>query len=343
MSAPLFPAGVPAAPLSTPCGPLSRRQALTTLAAAAAAMAGPAWAQAYPSRPIKFVVGFPAGGSVDIVARILSDAFATRLKATTMVDNQGGAAGAIAAQRVVSAPADGYSLLVGSSNELVATRILNPTQRYDARKDMVAIGMVATSPVIIAVSPRLGVKSLPELLALLRRSPGKLSYGSSGVGSSLHFAGELFKQRGGVFMTHIPYRGVAPLVGDLVGGSLDIAVLSPTAALPFVQSGRILALGVTSPQRLASLPNVPAIGELPELKGYDLVGWFALTAPRALPADIQRTLAATLQEVLADPVVRKRLEDQGMVPATGKEDLAQFMAQETAKYEKLADFAQMRG
>lgn len=326
----------------TSCSPMTRRQTLSVLAAAAASTAAPSWAQAYPSRPIKFVVGFPAGGSVDIVGRIVSDAFASRLKATTMVDNQGGAAGAIAAQRVVTSAADGYSLLVGSSNELVATRILNPSQRYDARKDMAAIGMIATSPVIIAVSPRLGVKSLPELLALLRRNPGKLSYGSSGVGSSLHFAGELFKQRSGVFMTHIPYRGVAPLVGDLVGGSLDIAVLSPTAALPFVQAGRVLALGVTSAQRLASLPDVPALGELPELKGYELVGWFALTAPRNLPSDVQRTLNTTLQEVLADPVVRKRLQEQGMVPATGKEDLAQFMNQETAKYENLADFAQMR-
>ncbi|MDR6216314.1 tripartite-type tricarboxylate transporter receptor subunit TctC [Paracidovorax wautersii] len=309
----------------------------------AAAAAGPAAAQAdYPTKPVKFVIGYPAGGSVDLVGRVVGDAMAARMKGVVVVDNQGGAAGAIAAQRVATAPADGYTLLVGSSNELVATRLVNPAQKYDGRKDFAPIGLVATSPLVLAAGPRLGVKNLAEFVELARRNPGKYSYGSSGVGSTLHFAGELFKQRAGVFMAHIPYRGVAPLTSDLAGGSLDLAVLSPTAAIPFIQSGRIVPLAATSAQRIAALPQVPAMAEHPQLKGYELVGWFALMAPRGLPPEIAQRLSAALQDTLRDPAVRKKLEDAGMVPATGREDLARFIGEETVKYEKLAQFAKVR-
>ncbi len=309
----------------------------------AAAAAGPAAAQAdYPTKPVKFVIGYPAGGSVDLVGRVVGDAMAARMKGVVVVDNQGGAAGAIAAQRVATAPADGYTLLVGSSNELVATRLVNPAQKYDGRKDFAPIGLVATSPLVLAAGPRLGVKNLAEFVELARRNPGKYSYGSSGVGSTLHFAGELFKQGAGVFMAHIPYRGVAPLTSDLAGGSLDLAVLSPTAAIPFIQSGRIVPLAATSAQRIAALPQVPAMAEHPQLKGYELVGWFALMAPRGLPPEIAQRLSAALQDTLRDPAVRKKLEDAGMVPATGREDLARFIGEETVKYEKLAQFANVR-
>ena len=322
---------------------LRRRTLCAALALAATASAGSAFAQAdYPTKPIKFIIGYPAGGSVDLIGRVVGDAMAARMKGVIVVDNQGGAAGAIAAQRVAAAPADGYTLLVGSSNELVATRLVNPAQKYDGRKDFTPIGLLATSPLVLAAGPKLGVKNLAEFVDLARRNPGKYSYGSSGVGSSLHFAGELFKQRAGVFMAHIPYRGVAPLTNDLAGGSLDLAVLSPTAAIPFIQSGRIVPLAATSAQRIAALPQVPALAEHPLLKGYELVGWFSLMAPRGLPPEIAQRLATTLQDTLRDPAVRKKLEDAGMVPASGREDLAQLMAQETVKYEKLVEFARMR-
>lgn len=326
--------------------PAVRRRTLCTAfgtALALAAMAGNAFAQAdYPNKPIKFVIGYPAGGSVDLIGRVVGDAMAARMKGVIVVDNQGGAAGAIAAQRVAGAPADGYTLLVGSSNELVATRLVNTAQKYDGRKDFTPIGLLATSPLLLAAGPKLGVKNLTEFVELARRNPGKYSYGSSGVGSSLHFAGELFKQRAGVFMAHIPYRGVAPLTNDLAGGSLDLAVLSPTAAIPFIQSGRIVPLAATSAQRIAALPQVPALAEHPQLKGYELVGWFSLMAPRGLPPEIAQRLTATLQDTLRDPVVRKKLEDAGMVPASGREDLARLMAEDTVKYEKLVEFARMR-
>lgn len=319
---------------------LSRR---SLLGAAALGLVLPAAAQgSFPSKPLKLVVGYPAGGSVDLAARVVGDGLAARLRGTVVVDNVGGAAGAIAAQRVASAPADGYTLLVGASNELVATRIVNPAQRYDGRRDFTPLGLVATSPLILAARPGLGVKSMADLLELARRQPGKLSYGSSGVGSTLHFAGELLNQRAGISIAHVPYRGVAPLTSDLAGGSLDLAVLSPTAAQPFLQSGRIVPLAVTSAQRLSALPQVPAMAELAPLRGYELVGWFALMAPRALPADTAQRITAALQEALAEPAVRKRLEDAGMVPATGREDLARLIAEEDRKYEQLAAFAKMR-
>ncbi len=319
---------------------LSRR---SLLGAAALGLVLPAAAQgSFPSKPLKLVVGYPAGGSVDLAARVVGDGLAARLRGTVVVDNVGGAAGAIAAQRVASAPADGYTLLVGASNELVATRIVNPAQRYDGRRDFTPLGLVATSPLILAARPGLGVKSMADLLELAKRQPGKLSYGSSGVGSTLHFAGELLNQRAGISIAHVPYRGVAPLTSDLAGGSLDLAVLSPTAAQPFLQSGRIVPLAVTSAQRLSALPQVPAMAELAPLRGYELVGWFALMAPRALPADTAQRITAALQEALAEPAVRKRLEDAGMVPATGREDLARLIAEEDRKYEQLAAFAKMR-
>lgn len=319
---------------------LSRR---SLLGAAALGLVLPAAAQgSFPAKPLKLVVGYPAGGSVDLAARVVGDALAARLRGTVVVDNVGGAAGAIAAQRVASAPADGYTLLVGASNELVATRIVNPAQRYDGRRDFTPLGLVATSPLILAARPGLGVKSMADLLELAKRQPGKLSYGSSGVGSTLHFAGELLNQRAGISIAHVPYRGVAPLTSDLAGGSLDLAVLSPTAAQPFLQSGRIVPLAVTSAQRLSASPQVPAMAELAPLRGYELVGWFALMAPRALPADTAQRITAALQEALAEPAVRKRLEDAGMVPATGREDLARLIAEEDRKYEQLAAFAKMR-
>lgn len=296
----------------------------------------------YPDKPVKLVVGYPAGGSVDLVARVLGDALAARLPGAVVIDNVGGAAGAIAAQRVVSAPADGYTLLAGSSNELVATRVVNPAQRYDGRRDFTPIGLLATGPLALAARPGLGVANLSDLVELARRQPGKLSYGSSGVGSTLHFAGELLKQRAGISIVHVPYRGVAPLTSDLAGGSLDLAVLSPTAALPFLQSGRIVPLAVTSAQRLSALPQVPAMAELAPLRGYELVGWFALMAPRGLSAATAQRITAALQEALAEPAVRKRLEDAGMVPASGREDLARLIAEEDRKYEQLAAFANMR-
>ena len=323
--------------------PVRRRFALAALGLAASAPLASVFAQpAYPSKPIKLVVGYAPGGSVDMAARVVADILAAKLGVTVVVDNVAGAAGVVAAQRVVSSPADGYTLMVGSSNEMAATGLVNPAQKYDPLTDFTPVGLVATAPVLLVAGPKMSVKNLDEFFALVKRNPGKFSYGSSGVGSTLHFAGELVKQRAGVFMTHIPYRGTAALTSDLVGGALDFAIVSPTAAAPFLQSQRFTALGVTSAKRFPSLPNVPALGEHPQLKGYELSGWFALAAPKGLPADLTQRLNAALKAGLADPVFRRRLEEGGSLPATGGEDLARVMREDMDKYRQLVKFANMR-
>lgn len=322
---------------------LSRRRAATALASLLLCSVVPsAMADSdYPNKPIKLIIGYPPGGSVDQTGRIVGEALARRLKGTIVIENLGGAAGTIAAQKVVNSPADGYTVMVGSSNELVATGLVNKAQKYDAQRDMTPIGLIATAPVLLVAGPKVNVKTLAEFVDAVKRNPGKFSYGSSGVGSTLHFAGELIKQRAGLFMSHIPYRGVAPLTNDLAGGSIEFAIMSTTATIPFLQSGRLTALGVTSSKRLDILPNVPALGEHPLLKGYDLSGWFALMAPKGLPAPLVAQLKQALQETLQDPVVRKKLEDGGFVVPRATEDLSRLMAEETTKYAKLVQFAKI--
>ncbi|MEJ8815595.1 tripartite tricarboxylate transporter substrate-binding protein [Variovorax ureilyticus] len=319
--------------------PLSRRHALATIAAC---LAGPAFADAYPARPVKLVVGYAPGGSVDVIGRIVANVLAASLRQAVVVDNQAGAAGAIGAQRVALAPADGYTLLAGTINELAATLAVNPAQKYDPRKDFTPIALVATAPVLLVASPRTGVKNLDEFFALVKRNPGKYSYGTSGVGSLQHFAGELVKQRAGVSLVHVPYRSGSTLTTDLVGGAVDFAGLSPTVIAPFLQGGRIVPLGVTSATRWPGLPQVPALGEHPLLKGYDLSGWFALEGPRNLPPDIVQRLRAAWQEGLQDPAVRKRLEENGALAAQGNEDLAQMTRDDVDRFAALAKFANIR-
>ena len=323
--------------------PVRRRFALTALGLAATGLWAPAWAQpAYPSKPIKLVVGYAPGGSVDMAARVVADILTAKLGATVVVDNVPGAAGVVAAQRVVSSVADGYTLLLGSSNEMAATSQVNAAQKYDPLTDLTPVGLVAHAPVLLVAGPQMKVKNIDEFIALVKARPGNYSYGSSGVGSTLHFAGELVKQRAGVFMTHIPYRGTAALISDLVGGSLDFAVVSPTAAAPFLQNQRFTALGITSAKRFPSLPQVPALGEHPLLKGYELTGWFALAGPKGLPPEIAQRLNAALKAGLVDTSYSHRLENGGAIPATGGEDLGQVMRTDLAKYKQLVKFANMR-
>lgn len=320
-----------------------RHFVLSALSLAACLPHAGAWAQAaYPSKPIKLVVGYAPGGSVDMAARVVADMLAAKLGTAVVVDNVAGAAGVVGAQRVVSSAPDGYTLLLGSSNEMAATGLVNPAQKYDPVSDMTPIGLVATAPVLLVAGPKMNVKNLDEFISLVKRNPGQYSYGSSGVGSTLHFAGELIKQRAGMFMTHIPYRGTAALTSDLVGGSLDFAIVSPTAAAPFLQSQRFTALGVTSAKRFPTLPQVPALGEHSLLKGYELSGWFALAAPKGLAPEVTQRLNAALKAGLAEPVFRRRLEEGGSIPATGSEDLARVMREDTDKYRQLVKFANMR-
>ena len=297
---------------------------------------------AWPSRPIRFVVGYPPGGSTDQMGRVISEAIGRQLKANCVVENLGGASGTIAAQKVIASAPDGYTLLAAANNELVGTRHAQSGQRYDSRRDLLPIGFVAWAPMVIVAGVKTGVTSIAELITVARKDPGRYGYGSSGVGSSLHFAGELLKQRGNFVINHIPYRGVAPLANDLIGGDLDFAVMSPTSAAPFIKDGRIVALGVTGPTRIPSLPDVPAVAETPGLDGYEISSWYALMSPLGLPDPIRAKLQAALKAALKDPVVVQTLEGSAMQLGSGNEDVARILNDEDAKYARVAELARMR-
>lgn len=327
------------ATLTTP-GLLIRSACAIALAAAPAAVA---WAQAdYPSKPITIVVGYPPGGSTDLTARVVAEILAKQLKATTVVDNVGGAGGTVGAQKVVSAPADGYTLLLGANNEVAISRLINPALRYDGSKDFTPLGLVASQPMVLVASAKTGVKTTDEFIKLVKSKPGQFSYGSSGVGTALHLAGEMTKEQASLFMVHIPYRGVAPLTNDLIGNTLDFGVFVLSSGLPHIKSGKVVALGTSELKRNPITPNVPALAEHPLLKGMDISSWFMLVGPKGLPPAISAKLQKALQDGLQDPAIRKKLEDSGATLFTGKEDAAAYLTTETAKYKKIVDFAKIK-
>ena len=300
------------------------------------------WAQAeYPAKPITIVVGYPPGGSTDLTGRVVADILAKQLKTTTVVENIGGAGGTVGAQRVVNAAADGYTLLLGANNEVAISRLINPNLRYDGTKDFTPVGLVASQPMVLVASAKTGVKTTDEFLKLIKSKPGQYSYGSSGVGTALHLAGEMVKDKAGAFMVHIPYRGVAPLANDLLGSTLDFGVFVLSSGLPHIRSGKVVALGTTESQRSAVTPNIPALSEHPQLKGLDISSWFMLVGPKNLPPAVTAKLQKALQEGLQDSAMRKKLEDSGSKVFTGKEDAGAYLVTESAKYKKIIDFAKI--
>lgn len=319
--------------------PLSRR---ALIAAAAVLAASPLYAQSsYPNKPIRLVVGYAPGGSVDLAGRVVADILAKQLNTTVVVENLAGAAGVVAAQRVVSAKADGYTLLAGSSNELAGTKFVNAAQKYDPATDITPIAQTGVLPNLWVAAAHVPAKTVDEFIALAKAHPGKYSYGSPGIGSTPHFSGELIKKMAGVFVLHVPYRNSGAMTSDLAGGNLDFAVVSPSVAAPFIQSGKIKALGVTTPHRIAVLKDVPALAESAALKGYALTGWFGLAGPKDLPADVVASLQKALKAGLADPAMRARLEGAGIIPTTGDENLGQIIRSDMAKYAELAKFAKV--
>lgn len=304
----------------------------------------PAWAQtdAYPSKPITLVVGYPPGGSTDLTGRVLGAELAKRLGVAVVIENVGGAGGAIGAQKVANAAPDGYTLLVGANNEIAIKRLVSPaTVKYEA-KDFTPLGLIASQPMVLVASPKTGVKNLAEFMTLAKAHPGKFSYGSSGVGTALHLAGEMVKDQGKLFMTHIPYRGVAPLTNDLLGNNLEFAVYVLSSGLPQIKAGKVVALGTTERKRAAATPDVPALAEHPALKNIDIASWFALMGPAKLPEPVVAKLKKALAESLQSPELRKKLEDSGSAIAPLNVDMPQFLADETAKYKKIVEFASIQ-
>jgi tripartite-type tricarboxylate transporter receptor subunit TctC len=316
---------------------------IAALAACWLAVGAPAWAQAdFPNKAITVVVGYPPGGSTDLTGRVVAEILAKQLKVTTLVDNVGGAGGTVGAQKVVNAPADGYTLLLGANNEVAISRLVNPNLRYDGLKDFTPLGLVASQPMVLVASAKTGVKTTDEFLKLVKSKPGQYSYGSSGVGTALHLTGEMLKDKAGLFMVHIPYRGVAPLTNDLIGNTLDFGVFVLSSGLPHIRSGKVVALGTSEAKRSTVAAQIPALAEHPQLQGLDISSWFMLVGPKGMPPAVVAKLQRALQDGLQDPAMRKKLEDSGSTVFTGKEDAAAYLASETVKFKKIVDFAKIK-
>jgi tripartite-type tricarboxylate transporter receptor subunit TctC len=320
----------------------TRWLALSVMGAMAQLAALPAAAQSdsYPVKPITIVVGYPPGGSTDLTGRTLAAELAKKLGVPVVIENIGGAAGAIGAQKVVNAAPDGYTLLVGANNEIAINRLVSPSVKYDI-KDFTPLGLIASQPLVLVASQKAGVKTVDQFIRLVRQNPGKFSYGSSGVGSSLHLAGEMVKEQAGLFMTHIPYRGVAPLTNDLLGNNIDFGVYVLSSALPHIRSGKLVPLGTTELKRAAVTPDIPALAEHPQLKGIDIGTWYVLMGPAQMPAPLVAKIRKALNESLLAPEFRKKLEDASSTIAPLNVDLPKFLSSEIAKYKKIVDFARI--
>ena len=312
--------------------------ALAGLAAAAAL----AQTDSYPSKPITIVVGYPPGGSTDLTGRVVAAELAKSLGTSVVVENVGGAGGAIGAQKVLNAAPDGYTLLVGANNEVAINRLVSPATIKYQWQDFTPLGLIASQPMVLVASQKTGVKTTDEFIKLAKANPGRFSYGSSGVGTALHQAGEMVKEQSGLFMTHIPYRGVAPLTNDLLGNNIEFGVFVLSSGLPHIRAGKVVALGTTEKKRSPVTPDIPALAEHPALKNTDISSWFVLMGPGKLPEPVVAKLKKALAEALQAPELRKKLEASGSSIAPLNVDMARFLRDETAKYQKIVDFAKIR-
>ena len=316
-----------------------RRFALGGLALAAAATAAfplAATAQAaYPSKPVTIVVPFAAGGTTDILARVIGQALTKELGQPVIVDNRAGAGGNIGAALAAKAPADGYTLFMGTVGTHAINQSLYKKLPFDPIKDFAPLTRVAMVPNLLVVNPGKPYKNVKELIAYAQANPGKVNFGSSGSGSSIHLSGELFKSLAKVDMVHVPYRGSAPAVTDLLGGQIDIMFDNMPSAIQHVRSGKLRPLAVTTAKRSPELPDVPTIAEA-GVPGYEATSWFGMFAPAATPATIVATLNGALVKVLADPEVKKKLAEQGAEPYAEKpEQFAEFIRSESAKWSQV--------
>lgn len=307
----------------------------TFLAACAAVLfSGAVLAQDYPSRPVKIIVPFPAGGSNDIIARIVAQKLTERNGQTFLVENRGGAGGNIGAETVASAEPDGYTLLLTAPPPLTINGALYKKLPFDPAKAFAPVALIASVPIVLVVNPSVQAKNVGELIALAKAKPGTLNFGSSGIGSTNHLAGELLKSMAGVDIVHVPYRGAAPAMNDLLAGQIPFMFDNMPAVLPQVQGKAINAIAVAGAKRAEALPDVPTVADT--VPGFEASSWFGLVAPAKTPAPALAKLSGELETILKMPDVKKRLAELGAEPGTVFGDaFGQFMTDETAKWGKL--------
>lgn len=312
-----------------------RRRSLLALAACAAA-ASPAWADTYPSKPIRLVVPFPAGGATDIFARALAGKLGERLATSIVVDNKPGAGGTIGSDIGAKAVPDGYTLLLStSSTHAIAPSFATPGKLpYDAVADFTPISHVGNAPSIVLVPNNSPARTMKEFVDHARKNPGRLNYASSGNGTVVHLGTEHFKSMAGLYMVHIPYRGTALAIPDLVSGKLDLLIDSLPSGLPHVKEGRLRALAITSLKRSPLMPELPPVADT--VPGYESVTWFGLYGPKGLPADVVTRVNAAVNQALQDADVKDRLARLGIEPVGGTPQQFAAMTQaDRAKWKKI--------
>jgi tripartite-type tricarboxylate transporter receptor subunit TctC len=325
---------------------MSMTPARRLLLLAAALVPALASAQApWPAaKPITLIVPYTAGGSVDFNARLVATRLAERLKQTVVIDNTAGAGGAVGLAKAAAAQPDGYTIVAGTDSAMAIGKLVNPAAyRFDPLQALVPVGMLNTAPLVLVAGPRIPARTYAEFVQQAKAKPGALSYATSGVGTVLQLAMELLKERSGIFVTHVPYRGGAQIASDVIGGQVDVAMLVSTSAVPQITAGRLRALGVTGPTRLDSLPDVPAFAEMPGLKGYSMVSWTGLFAPAGTPPAVVKRLNDELNAVLKEPEVAAKLREQGAVPGSGPADqLGAFVRAEAQRYQQIVKRANIK-
>ena len=325
---------------------LTRRDVMTTAGLGLIAGASRSRAQdSYPERPIRMLVGYPAGGGVDIVARLLGEPMKAALGQSVIVENRTGASAMIAAGAVAKSPPDGLTLLMAASGEVAINHHLHKDKMsYDPQRELAAVALVGIVPCVVVVAAKTPVRDAVELIAYARANRGKLSFSSSGIGNPQQLAGELMNSMAGTNVLHVPYRGAAPAVTDVATGAVTMSFSSLAAALPLIQDGRLRAVAVTSRERMAQLPDVAPLAEAaPELSGYELLNWFGMFAPAATPDPIVARLNEIVGSGLRDKAIAEKLEVQGIMPRVmSPAQYRSFVASETEKFGRIVQQANIK-
>ncbi|MCY1205760.1 MAG: Bug family tripartite tricarboxylate transporter substrate binding protein [Achromobacter veterisilvae] len=299
-------------------------------------------AQAFPDHPVRLVVPFPPGGTTDILARMLSNALGTEWKQPVVVENKPGASGTIFSEQLARAPADGYTLMVTATHHVI-NPALYKNLRYDSRKDFTAVAQVAAVPNVLVINPdfaaRNRINSVADLIAYAKANPGKVNFGSAGTGGANHLSGELFKSMTGVSMVHIPYKGAAPALNDLLGGQIPIMFDSVPGVLQHIKAGKLRALAVTSLTRSSALPDVPTLDEA-GVKGFEATAWFGLYAPGNMDPKLLAKISGDVLAALRSPSIQEQFAQQGAMPGTMTQpEYARFVNAEMDKWAKVIDDA----
>lgn len=316
----------------------SRRRftAAASLLAALSAMPQFAIAQAYPTKPVKIIVPFPAGGVTDLIGRLMAQKLSADWGQPVVVENRGGASGMIGADAVTKAPPDGYTLLLSSTAEVAINQSLYKTMTYDPGKDLLPITLTATTPIIFVANPASGIKSLAQLKELAHKKPDSITYASAGSGGVQHMAGALLAAKLKLGLTHVPYRGGSPAVADVLAGHVKTSFSSAPLVIPYILDKRLVPLAVTTSKRMSSLPDVPTVDEALSITGFEILNWYGVFAPRGTPVDILEKINKDMVAVLKTPEIQKRISKAGADPVgNSRENFEKFWHGEIDKYAQI--------